>query len=359
MDGIDAVLVVCEADKIQLEHSHSHQYSATLKSELAALCKTGDNELHRLLIADRHCAQAFAEATHALLSSAKLNVADITAIGSHGQTIRHQAASQTVEKNSAYSLQIGDPNTIAALTGITTIADFRRKDIALGGQGAPLVPAFHRAIFAAKKNRAVINIGGIANITFLAADGTTLGFDCGPGNNLMDRWIERHQHQQYDADGRWASSGKSHAALLKKLLQHDYFLSEPPKSLDREDFNLAWLDSQINPEFSHIDAADIQATLADFTAASIAHGMMQLPVTVNEVFICGGGAFNKHLMRSLENYLHPAIVASTASLGVDPEWVEAMAFAWLAKQTLEKKTGNIASVTGASRDAILGGIYFP
>jgi anhydro-N-acetylmuramic acid kinase len=309
--------------------------------------------------ADRLVAIAFAEATNALLKLANKQAHDITAIGSHGQTIRHLPPSKTIATEHAYSLQLGDPNTIAALTGITTVADFRRKDIALGGQAAPLVPAFHRAIFSGVVPRAVINIGGISNITYLGNHGETLGFDCGPGNNLMDRWIEHHQQKKYDQDGAWANSGTSNTELLTALLNHSYFQLNPPKSLDREDFNLNWLNKQLQNGFSALAAEDIQATLINFTAASIAQGLQQLPNTVNEVFICGGGAFNKTLMRALENYLHPAIVASTAQLGVDPEWVEAMAFAWLAKQTLEKKPGNIASVTGASREAILGGIYFP
>ena len=359
MDGIDAVLVVCEDQKIYLEQSYCHAYSATLKAELAALCKPGENELHRSMIADRLCAAAFGAATTHLLELSNKKPHEITAIGSHGQTIRHLPPSNSVNSNNAYSLQIGDPNTIAALTGIMTVADFRRKDIALGGQAAPLVPAFHRAIFSGKSPRAVINIGGISNITYLGTDGTTLGFDCGPGNNLMDRWIEHHQQKKYDQDGNWANSGTSNSELLNALLKHPYLQLKPPKSLDREEFSLNWLNAQLNDKFSSMAAADVQATLINFTTATIAQGLQQLPTTVNEVFICGGGAFNKTLMRALENYLHPAIVASTAQLGVDPEWVEAMAFAWLAKQTLEKKTGNLASVTGASREAILGGIYYP
>jgi anhydro-N-acetylmuramic acid kinase len=326
-----------------------------LRRELLSLCQPGANEIERLGHADRLLGIEFAHATHVLLKQAGVRADQITAIGSHGQTIRHRP--QATAGAPAFTLQIGDANTIAQLTRITTVADFRRRDIAAGGQGAPLVPAFHRAVFAKNAhNRVIVNIGGMANITALPVDDTTLGFDTGPGNVLLDAWINRHQQQNYDRDGQWASSGSVDTTLLANLLRDPFFAAPPPKSTGRELFNLTWLDAHL-AGCAAIAAADVQATLAELTARSIADAIVALPFIANEVFVCGGGAYNGDLMLRLERLLHPRLLGHTGQLGIAPEWVEAAAFAWLARETLAGRPGNEPAVTGASERCVLGAIY--
>jgi anhydro-N-acetylmuramic acid kinase len=331
-----------------------------LHAELLSLCQPGPNEIERMGRADRALGFELANAVNRLLKETGIVHASVRAIGSHGQTIRHRPADSS-QQPYPFTLQIGDPTTIAQLTGITTVADFRRRDIAAGGQGAPLVPAFHRAVFGNGKGgdraRVILNIGGIANITALRTDGAVFGFDTGPGNTLLDAWINRHQQQPFDRDGAWAATGKIHTQLLSTILAEPFLAAAPPKSTGRELFNLAWLDAQLAQQNDAINPADVQATLVELTASSIATAIGTLPFTPHEIFVCGGGAYNRQLMLRLETLLHPRQLGSTAQLGIAPEWVEAAAFAWLAQQTLAGKPGNEPTVTGAEKYCTLGAIY--
>lgn len=354
MDAADAALVDFSAGTPRLIATHRSPLTPELRAALLALCAPGPNEIERMGILDTQLGEIFAASTLALLKKAGINSADVHAIGSHGQTVRHQPGGPY-----PFSLQIGNPVLIAQRTGITTVADFRRADIAAGGQGAPLVPAFHNAVFrSAQHDRVVVNIGGIANITVLPKDAThaVTGFDTGPGNVLLDAWAERHLGKRMDEDGRFAASGSVREGLLNALSNDDYFALKPPKSTGREHFNMAWLDAALQPH-AGISAPDIQATLCDLTAASIAQAIRHYAPHTSEVLICGGGAHNVHLMQRLRARLSQCAVESTEKHGINPDWVEAMAFAWLAKQTLEGKPGNLPSVTGAKHAAVLGGIY--
>lgn len=362
-DSIDAVLVDLSSDQPQLLATHSVDLTTgsltdqeQLKAEIQALAKPGNNEIHRMNQLDRTLGQLFAQAANDLLVQTQFNAADIAAIGSHGQTIRHYPSA--VDTEFTYTVQVGDPNTIAQLTGITTVADFRRRDMALGGQGAPLVPAFHQSVFEKPGfSRAIVNIGGMANITLLPGDGSSLlGYDTGPGNGLMDKWIKQHQKLDYDDGGQWASQGTVINSLLEALMSTPY-LSEPaPKSTGPELFNSEWL-SQHLAQLPDASPVDVQATLLEFTAQTISQALKAHTPTPGEIFFCGGGTYNTTLIQRLETLLHPKLIASTTELGIPPEWVEAVAFAWLAKQTLEGKPGNAPSVTGATKSAVLGAIY--
>jgi len=378
IDGIDAALVDFSIPHApQLIDSADLSYSDALQAQLHGLCLPSDNEIEIMGNADIAVAHAFSEAVSALLARNQLASTDIVAIGSHGQTIRHLP-----EAALPFTLQIGDPNTLAALTGIDVIADFRRKDMALGGQGAPLVPAFHANVFSdsnQQKNRAVINIGGIANITWLPknaqqdAQQPILGFDTGPGNRLMDAWITRHHNKKFDENGQWAATGTVNPSLLSQLMSHPYLHQPFPKSTGREVFHLQWLDEQLAlvQQANHnvsIPPENVQRTLLEFTAQSIALHLQQLTNNqseqaqyANEVFVCGGGALNNTLMQRLAELGQHATqtfsVSSTDELGVDPNMVEAMAFAWLAYAFHQRIPGNVPSVTGASRPAILGGCF--
>ena len=356
VDSIDAALVRIDATGCELLASHDHPIPDQLRRQLIELCQPSDNEIDRMGEADSELGKEFASAVIALLKTAGLSCEAIRAIGSHGQTIRHRPAYRH-----PFTLQIGDPNTIAQRTQITTVADFRRRDIAIGGQGAPLAPAFHRAHFGSSDyNRAIINIGGIANITYLGRDGDYLGFDTGPGNSLLDAWITQQLNRAYDANGNWGASGSAIPELLAALLSHPYFSQPLPKSTGREDFNLDWLnsilaDASITTE--QYTAVDVQATLLEMSAQSIIREVKQLPAPVDEIYICGGGAYNGALMARLQSLLPSIPVSDTAPLGIAPEWVEAAAFAWLASQTLAGKPGNLRQATGAHSEVILGAIF--
>lgn len=343
-DGIDAALVDFSQPHPQLIATHYNPYPRELRQLILELCHPGTNEINRLGELDIALGKAFAHTANTLLENQKISSTQIKAIGSHGQTIRHHP-------HLKFTLQIGDPNVIAAETGITTIADFRRRDLAHGGQGAPLVPAFHQEIFASKESRAIVNIGGIANITVLTD--SVLGFDTGPGNNLLDAWAETHLQKTYDENGTWAAQGKVNIELLNQLLADPYFKLAPPKSTGREYFNLNWLKKFLTPSIS---AVDVQATLAELTAINITDAVKK-HLNTGEIFICGGGAHNAFLLSRIKELAKPLTAHSTSQLGIDPDWVEAIAFAWLAKQTLNKKPGNLTAVTGAKKPAILGGIY--
>lgn len=355
LDGIDAALLDLSGSP-KLLAAHTYPLPSDLRAALLTLCQPGNDEIERMGRADRWLGLELGQAVNQLLASAGVAAVSVRAIGSHGQTIRHRPPKSHVDTN-AFTLQIGDPTSIVESTGITTIADFRRRDIAAGGQGAPLVPAFHRAVFSSTENhaRAIVNIGGIANISGLATDGSVIGFDTGPGNTLLDSWIQRHHYLAFDRDGAWAASGKVIPDLLTKLLSDPYFALAAPKSTGREYFHLDWLDHLLTR--STAAPQDVQATLLELTASSIANGIATLPFAADEVFICGGGAYNQQLMTRLDALLQPRRLASTAQLGIEPEWVEAAAFAWLAQQTLNGNPGNEPTATGAKDYRVLGAIY--
>ncbi|EQB2602074.1 anhydro-N-acetylmuramic acid kinase [Aeromonas salmonicida] len=352
MDGIDAVLVMMDGDELRVEAAISHPWPTA--RELHELCTPSDNEIDRMGVADNLVAREFATATHALLAKAGLTPKDIRAIGSHGQTIRHRP-------QLGFTLQIGNAALLAALTGIDVIADFRTMDMALGGQGAPLVPAFHQALFAKPGAlRVVLNLGGIANISVLPgnADGV-YGFDTGPANTLLDGWYRRHQPHggSYDAEGKWAASGQLIPALLEKLLAHPYFAAPAPKSTGREMFTLDWLDGELAG--SAYAPVDVQRTLQALTCHSIARQLPALDEAGGgaELFVCGGGAHNAPLLSELASLLPHWRIASTFDLGLAPDWVEGAAFAWLAQRFIHRQPGNLPAVTGASRLAVLGALY--
>ncbi|MCW8128444.1 anhydro-N-acetylmuramic acid kinase [Microbulbifer halophilus] len=354
VDSIDAVLVDFgdeEKARAKILTALGHPIDPPLREAILALCAPGPSELDRAGQLDRQMGQVFAEAVQTLLARAGVEPRDVTGIGSHGQTVRHRPPGSVA---SPFTTQIGDPNTIAALTGITTVADFRRRDMALGGQGAPLIPAFHRAAFATDRNRAVVNIGGMSNITELAANGSVYGYDTGPGNVLLDYWIGLHQGKPFDRDGAWAASGRVHPELLNRLMADPYFAAPPPKSTGRETFNANWLEEACAG--LELAPADVQATLAEVTAASIAEAV-HLFADGGELLVCGGGARNKDLLSRLQRRLPTWSIACTGSYGIDADWLEAVGFAWLARQTLLGLPGNCPGVTGAKKETVLGAIY--
>lgn len=355
LDGIDAVLV--EIDETRTAHldAITAPMPEALRGEILELIgKPAGVDLRRLGALDARLGELFASAALELLSRSRRRPADIRAIGSHGQTLWHQPDSDT-----PFTLQIGDPNRIAERTGITTVADFRRRDMAAGGQGAPLVPAFHHARFASPgTTRVIVNIGGMANITILPAlpERAPAGFDTGPGNILMDLHALTHLGRPHDASGAWAASGQVDDALLATMLADPYFSLQPPKTTGREHFNASWLQAQTDAR-PHTPPADIQATLTELTARSIRDAIRQHAPDCGHILICGGGAHNLHLMHRMQSLAAPLPVASTATCGVAPEWVEGTAFAWLADRTLRGLPGNLPSVTGARHPVILGTIY--
>lgn len=356
-DGIDAALVDFSQSRPTMLETHYTPYPQPLREKILGLCHEGEDEINRMGELDILLGTEFAKAANNLLKKQSLSPTLIQGIGSHGQTIRHYP-----EKPYRFTLQIADPNTIAALTGITTVADFRRKDLAFGGQGAPLVPAFHQYMFANDRtNRAIVNIGGIANVTLLPSsqkDSSLIGFDTGPGNVLLDAWIHTHKKETHDKNGAWAAQGASLPTLLKKLLSDNYFQMPAPKSTGREYFNLSWLLQHIKSLEHPVAPADVQATLVELTAQSIL-AAVQKYFQKGELLICGGGASNDFLMKRLNELAKPGFtISTTEKYGLHPDWIEAMAFAWLARQTLNKQPGNIPSVTGASQAAVLGGIYY-
>ncbi|MDD9852091.1 MAG: anhydro-N-acetylmuramic acid kinase [Gammaproteobacteria bacterium] len=348
-DGVDAVLASIPdhgAAGLTLEHTFYQPYTGDLQSALTALTTAGNNELHRAAILSIRLADVFVQAVFDLIGSR--DASTISAIGSHGHTVRHAPGADP-----PYTVQLGCAARLAERTGITVVSDFRARDLAAGGTGAPLAPAFHRAVFSAPgKPRAIVNIGGIANLSVLDGKGGAGGFDCGPGNALMDEWTRRHRGQNFDRDGAWALSGKVQEKLLRGLLADRYFSAPPPKSTGREYFNAVWLAPHLkkNPAAP----ADVQATLAALTADSIAAAIRRsFPAESDvQVYICGGGARNAAVMQCLG--AHGLSVATTAALGIAPDWVEAAAFAWLAARTLGNKPGNLPAVTGARRAAVLG-----
>lgn len=353
LDGIDAALVTFSHGRIRLVDFVYQPFNAELKTAIQQLSNPKTTlTLLDYGVLDSRLGHLFASAVLALLAKTELPSQAICAIGSHGQTVYHAP-----DNPWPFTLQIGDPNIIAEVTGITTIADFRRRDIAANGQGAPLVPAFHRAVFSHPQiSRCIVNIGGIANITVLSnqANASVIGFDTGPGNTLMDQWISHHQPYDYDVKGRWASSGTIQAELLQRFIQDDYFQLTAPKSTGKEYFSLAWLEQHVG--LDDFRPEDIQASLCELTAWSISQAVQAYAPTCQELLVCGGGVHNDFLMTLIRQKMHCPVL-STDVYGIHPDYVEAMAFAWLARQTHHKLTGNLKEVTGASQEVILGGVY--
>ena len=348
LDGIDAVLAVPRGKSFQLKAALHRPFSPRLRERLLALQTPGPDELRRAAVAANQLTRAYAAAVRSLLSRARAAASGIAAIGCHGQTVRHQPGG-------GYTLQLVNGALLAELTGIDVVCDFRGRDIAAGGEGAPLVPAFHNAAFRARgRSRAVVNIGGIANLTSLPARGPVTGFDCGPGNCLLDAWIGTRRHRRYDPGGAWAARGQVLPRLLEKLLADPYFRRRPPKSTGRETFNLAWLQRRLT---RNLRAEDVQATLLELTARTIARAVQNHCADAREVLVCGGGARNRALIARLAALLPGRRVVVTDGAGISAEHVEALAFAWLARECLRRKPGNLPSVTGARGPRVLGAIY--
>ncbi len=354
MDGIDAALVRFGEAKADILATCEHAYPPDLRSKLlAARSDTQLRACEDVPELHRQVGECFRDAACELLAASGTSPAAVRAIGSHGQTLRHAP-----DADPPYSLQIGDADIIANATGITTVADFRRADIEAGGQGAPLAPAFHEWLFRNPgETRIVLNIGGIANITILHGDdGETTGFDTGPGNTLLDAWSQRHIGAHCDENGDWAATGRVVEELLARLIADPYFSATPPKSTGFEYFNLHWLAAANVDQY---DAADLQATLSQLTADSVAASIRAEAPDASEVLVCGGGVHNVDLMKRLERALPRIAIESTATAGLDPDWVEAIAFAWLAMRTLGGLPGNLPAVTGAERPAVLGTVHEP
>jgi anhydro-N-acetylmuramic acid kinase len=355
MDGIDAALVDCSDEKPRLLDHLSHPIPAPLRQRIFQLAHNQNIDLNLLGETDAELGEVFADAANRLLQQAGQSAAGIRAIGCHGQTIWHNPGSRH-----KFTLQIGDANRITYRTGITTVADFRRKDMAAGGEGAPLAPALHRAIFSSdRENRGVLNIGGIANLSYLPAsrDEHCFGFDCGPGNVLMDHWISQQQSLPFDRDGAWAASARASDELVSALMREDsYLAAPPPKSTGREHYHLQWLTEQLRP-FSQLAPETIQASLAEFTAQSISQALRQHLANIETLIVCGGGTHNSHLMGLLQQHNPQLQVASSEQFGLHPDWVEAVAFAWLAKQALLGQVTDLRHITGARKNVVLGAIY--
>jgi anhydro-N-acetylmuramic acid kinase len=347
LDGIDAAIADFSGG-IRLLHKHYQPFQPKLRDSLLELHDEGRNELHRAAVIANELSYAYAAATRTLLAQAGIEPAQIAAIGCHGQTVRHQP-------DAGYTLQLVNGALLTELTGITVVCDFRSRDIAAGGQGAPLVPAFHHALFHdAGRHRVIVNIGGISNLTDLPAQDDVTGFDCGPGNMLLDAWIMDCMGKSFDENGMWAAQGNVLPELLEALLAHDFFRLPPPKSTGRETFNLAWVKRNCSGTEA---AADVQATLLELTAASITRAIHDHCPGAEEIFVCGGGARNQTLIGRLRELLQGMTLDVTDAQGVDAEWLEALAFAWLARQTMSGKPGNLPGVTGAKGTRVLGAIY--
>ncbi|QXQ18301.1 anhydro-N-acetylmuramic acid kinase [Pseudomonas tolaasii] len=349
LDGLDIALI--EQDPaINLIATHYVPMPDSLRAELLGLCASGPDEIARSAVAQQHWVALAADGIRALLDQQHLAPQDIRAIGSHGQTIRHEPAR-------GFTVQIGNPALLTELTRITVVSDFRSRDVAAGGQGAPLVPAFHEALFGEQTgNRAVLNVGGFSNLSLIETGKPVAGFDCGPGNVLLDAWINDQRGEHFDRDGQWAASGKVEPQLLGALLSDPFFQATGPKSTGREVFNLGWLQQHLG-KLPAFEPRNVQATLLELTAQTIVESLQAAQTDTETLLICGGGAHNGALMSRLAALLPSAQVSSTAAYGVDPDWVEAMAFAWLAHCCLEGIAANRPSVTGARGLRVLGAIY--
>lgn len=353
IDSIDAAIVEFDQHRCSVAHTCSHPIPPKLHGQLIETTHREEFRVNELAQLDALVGELLADAVLALLASSKYPKEAIRAIGSHGQTIRHRP-----DLSPSFTWQIGDPTRIVEHTGITTVSDFRRRDIAAGGEGAPLAPLFHHYRFTdEEETRAVVNIGGIANISILPSGPSEAiaGFDCGPGNVLMDGWIQQHRSQPFDQQGAWAASGTVSGELLERLLQIEYLRRPPPKSTGRELFNLEWLEGHLK-EMAPLAQEDVQATLLEFTASAIAQALLQTPMAIQRVLVCGGGAHNRALMCCLRAKLDIP-VETTEPYGIPPDWVEAATFAWLARRAIHGQASNTPPITGARNPVVLGAIY--
>lgn len=354
IDGVDGVLADFGGGRLQVLAHASAAFSTSLRAQLLALNSPGDNELHRAALAANALMRVYADVTAQLLKASNADAKDVAAIGAHGQTVRHRPQEFDA---TGYTIQLGNPALLAELTGMAVVADFRSRDVAAGGQGAPLAPFFHRAVFARSgETVGVVNIGGISNLTVLRAGGTQLGFDCGPGNGLMDAWCLRHQGRTFDDQGAWAAGGRVVAPLLEAMLADPYFAKAPPKSTGRDLFNAQWLDRHVAP-FAGEAAGDVQSTLAELTATAIANDVIRHEPHLRRLIVCGGGALNAHLMGRLRALVPHAQVIASDEAGLPPLQVEAAAFAWLARQCVRSEPLQLQSTTGAQGARVLGAIY--
>ena len=355
LDGVDAVLAVAGDGGALQGAGHVHQpFEPALRGELLALNRSGADELHRAALATNALMRSYAGAVQTLLAAAGRRAADVRAIGAHGQTVRHRPGGFD---GTGYTLQLMNGALLAELTGIAVACDFRSRDVAAGGQGAPLVPAFHAACFGqAGQAQSVLNVGGIANLTLLDGAGGVIGFDCGPGNVLMDAWTQQQQGQPFDAGGAWAARGLVHPGLLAELLREPFLALPPPKSTGRDLFTPDWLQPRLAAVGGPLAAADVMATLAEFTAMAAVQALRRHAPASGRLVVCGGGAFNAHLMGRLAA-LSGLPVVSSAALGVPPDQVEALAFAWLARARVQGEPGNVPAVTGAAGLRVLGALY--
>jgi anhydro-N-acetylmuramic acid kinase len=355
MDAVDAALVEFD-NKAKLIHYREYPIDNALRRQVRLINEK--SELGKVADLDHQLGRLFADAVNNLLKEANITSEQVKAIGSHGQTIFHKPQDNTNRARTT-SIQIADPNIICAETGITTVADFRRMDMAFGGQGAPLASAFHQYQFQqADKSFVILNIGGIANITLLPSDDSkVIGFDTGPGNSLLDDWIQLNKSEEYDKDSAWAHSGKESPELLEQLLSDNYFSIAPPKSTGRDYFNLEWLKQNLSKLNSNLAAEDVQATLLKLSVVTICDAIKNVANQYDEVLLCGGGAYNPAFLKSIQDLLPNIIVSTTTDYGLSPDCTEAVTFSWLAKQRIENKTANIPDVTGAKKEILLGGIY--
>ena len=355
LDGVDAVLVDFDGGQARVLGHCSAPMPAALRTELLALNSPTDNELHRAALAANSLVRLYASQVDALLVKCDVEAYAVKAIGAHGQTVRHRP--QEFD-GTGYTLQLNNPSLLAELCGMTVVADFRSRDVAAGGQGAPLVPPFHQAFFGKSDQAlAVLNIGGISNVTILdPAAPDLLGFDCGPGNALMDAWCLAHTGQEFDDAGRWAAQAQVHAGLLARLLDEPFFAKPPPKSTGRDLFNSPWLSTKL-VGMDSVPPQDVQATLTELTTLACAHSLSRTSPGCKTLVVCGGGALNDYLMERLQAALPTCRVASSDEWGLPPLQVEASAFAWLAHQTMTGQTSSLKSVTGARGSRILGAIY--
>lgn len=353
LDGVDAVAVDFAGTAPVLRGHYHLPFSESLRGELLALCTPGENEIDRAGRAATALAKVYAQAVAELLNTADIPLKEVAAAGIHGQTIRHRP-------EEGWTLQLNHPALVAELTGLNIISDFRARDVAAGGEGAPLVPAFHAKVFTSDVARSIVNIGGISNLTFLPpvkGYGKVTGFDCGPGNLLLDAWCERHLQRPFDKNGAWAATGTVDEALLTELLADPYFAKEPPKSTGREHFNLRTIEPVLQ-RHARLRPEDVEATLVELTARTITDAVRHFADRTKEIYVCGGGAMNRTLMKAIERLAGDGVrVQSTAALGVEPMHVEAMAFAWLAWAFLKRQAGNLPDVTAATGPRILGALY--
>jgi anhydro-N-acetylmuramic acid kinase len=363
LDGVDGVLARLDgAGQLEVLAHDFVPFDATFRSELLALNQSGPDELHRSALAGNAVARHYAEVVAALLRQTGLQATQVSAIGAHGQTVRHRPLEFDADPVRhwpavGYTLQLINPALLAELTGIDVVADFRNRDLAAGGQGAPLVPAFHQGVFGQSgRCVAVLNIGGISNLSVLKADGSVLGWDCGPGNALMDFWCARHTGQAFDRDGAWAASGQLHPELLLSLASDPFLRKPPPKSTGRDLFNPAWLQQHL-ALFEDLKPVDVQATLCTYTAYACSQDLLRYAPEASQLVVCGGGALNGELMRQMAAHLPDMPVLNSEDLGLPPLQVEAAAFAWLAFKTVRRETSSLPSVTGAQGARVLGAIY--